>query len=467
MDLTHLNCAVHTPDLSAPPSHSISRWSDTGILGHPASIIIPETEDDIRAVLEYAGKNGLTVFPAGGGHGSFIPITSKTLYLDMKKFAQVHVDKDSATATVGGGAITKKLIQECTSHGFYTTWVNSQAVGVVGSILGGGNPTMAGLHGMMIDNVLSARLITAGGKTLELSPSSKGDELALFQALCGAGNGLGVITSLTMRIYPISDLQLSHDGVFIRRLIFPAPMIDLAATAFTSSPSLAAVMICARAPSTAPKPGAPMIILTATYYGPAKEAERATSVLFDEEVVSKAINAQTEFTPVAQLNDASAPFDAHGGFKNIQSTWMKITNPEAIKSAFEKWLEYTTKHEDAKRTALVLSSFNTKRQMEIGASPEGHARYFDHRDRGLLAIIITWFGSEDTASAAATFAEEIKTVYKEHDSSSTPRTILNNIGPTTQLSELHTEERIRELKRLGGIWDPLGLFWKPWNRDSE
>jgi hypothetical protein len=274
-----------------------------------------------------------------------------------------------------------------------------------------------------------------------------------------------------MKIYPIADLRLSQDGVFIRRLIFPAPMIDLAATVFSKlqppPPSLAAVMICARAPPTAPKPGAPMIILTATYYGPAEEAEQAASVLFDEEVVSKAINAQTEFKPVAQLNDASAPFDTHGDFKDIQSTWMKTTNPEAIKSAFEKWLEYTTKHEDAKRTALVLSGFNTRRQMEIGASPEGHGRYFDHRDKGLLAIIISWFGNEDTASAAAAFAEDIKTIYKEHDSSGTARTILNNIGPTTPLSELHTEERIRELKRIGGIWDPLGLFWRPWNRDSE
>lgn len=330
---------------------------------------------------------------------------------------------------------------------------------------------MAGLHGMMIDNVLSARLITAEGEILELSPSSKGDNLALFHALCGAGNGLGVITSLKMRIYPISDLHLSHGGVFIRKLIFPAPMIDLAATIFSKlqppTPSLATVMICARAPPTAPKPGAPLIILTATYYGPAEEAERATSVLFDEEVVSKAINAQTEFTPVAELNNASAPFDVHGDFKNIQSTWMKTTNSEAIKSAFEKWLEYTTKHEDAKHTALALSGFNTRRLMEIGASPEGHARYFDHRDRGLLAIIITWVGNEEAASAAAAFVEDIKTVYRKHDSSGTPRTILNNFGPTTQLSELHTEEQIRELKRLGGIWDPLRLFWKPWYKESE
>lgn len=142
MDLTHLKCAVHAPDLTAPPSHSISRWSNTGILGHPASIVIPETEDDIRAVLEYASKIRFQVFPAGGGHGSFVPITSKTLYLDMKKFDKVQVDADAATVTVGGGAITKQLIQECTSHGFYTTWVNSQAVGVVGSILGGGNVSL-------------------------------------------------------------------------------------------------------------------------------------------------------------------------------------------------------------------------------------------------------------------------------------------------------------------------------------
>jgi FAD/FMN-containing dehydrogenase len=106
------------------------------------SIITPETEDDIRAVLEYASKNGLQVFPAGGGHGSFVPITSKTLYLDLKKFNKVHVDKQAATVTLGGGAITKQLIQECTDHGFYTTWVNSQAVGVVGSILGGGNVSL-------------------------------------------------------------------------------------------------------------------------------------------------------------------------------------------------------------------------------------------------------------------------------------------------------------------------------------
>lgn len=89
--------------------------------------------------IDYSRKNALQLLPAGGGHGSFVPVTSKTLYLDLKRFDKVEVDNNAQTVTVGGGAVTGQLVKACTDQGFYTTWVNSNAVGVVGSILGGGN----------------------------------------------------------------------------------------------------------------------------------------------------------------------------------------------------------------------------------------------------------------------------------------------------------------------------------------
>jgi hypothetical protein len=327
---------------------------------------------------------------------------------------------------------------------------------------------MGGLHGMMFDHVLSVRLITSEGRPVEVSPSSTGDNLALFNALCGAGNGLGVITSLTMRIFPINNLQLSEHGVWIRILIFPESAIDSAARVFDKlqppPPPMVVAMVCARAPPNAPKPGAPMIILTVTYYGPPDHVEATVPVLFDGEIVAKAITAQTVLTPLSKLNDSLAHLDVHGGLKDIQSAWVKETHLETIVTAFGKWLDFTTQYENARRTTLVLSSFNTQKQIEISNTAEGQAKYCSHRDRGTQALIISWFTEERTKSVAADFAKGIKALYRQDSSASElPRTILNNLGPDTNPSELHTEGRVRQLKRLASVWDPSGLFWKPWN----
>jgi FAD/FMN-containing dehydrogenase len=138
-DLPQLGGDIIVPDYSKPVHESVSRWSFTGIIDRPALTIIPNTEEDILEAIDYAKTHTLQVLPVGGGHGSLAPITSKTLYLDLKKFNKVEVDSDNQTVTVGGGAVTSQLIKACTEHRFYTTWPNSNAVGVVGCILGGGN----------------------------------------------------------------------------------------------------------------------------------------------------------------------------------------------------------------------------------------------------------------------------------------------------------------------------------------
>lgn len=319
---------------------------------------------------------------------------------------------------------------------------------------------------MIIDQVLSVRLITAEGRVVEVNPTSSGDDLALFHALCGAGHGFGVITSLTLRIFPMSNLKLSAEGVWVRRLIFPAPAIETAATIFEKlqpvSSETAVALVFASAPPTAPKPGAPMIILTVTYYGPSAEAETAFPVLFDEAIVSKAIVAQTAPTPLGKLNDALAHFDAHGDLKDTYSAGLTKTQPETILAAFEKWLDFTTQYADGKRTTLILTSYNPKKQIEISNTPEGKARYFGGRDRRFNVFIFSCSETESTDSAAAVFAKEIKELYRSGSSEAElPRTLLNNIISETTPDELFSNDQVEELKRLVGVWDPSGLFWRP------
>lgn len=88
-------------------------------------------------------------------------------------------------------------------------------VGVVGATLGAGVGRFQGIHGLIIDTLLSVRLVTAKGKIITASATENSD---LFWGLRGAGANFGIILSAT---YKITDL--SNGGtVTSADLIFPA-----------------------------------------------------------------------------------------------------------------------------------------------------------------------------------------------------------------------------------------------------
>lgn len=88
-------------------------------------------------------------------------------------------------------------------------------MGVVGATLGAGVGRFQGIHGLIIDTLLSVRLVTAKGKIITASATENSD---LFWGLRGAGANFGIILSAT---YTITDL--SNGGtVTSADLIFPA-----------------------------------------------------------------------------------------------------------------------------------------------------------------------------------------------------------------------------------------------------
>ncbi|EQL31872.1 hypothetical protein BDFG_05917 [Blastomyces dermatitidis ATCC 26199] len=143
----------------------------------------------------------------------------------------------------------------------------------------------------MIDAVESIQLISQNEEKLDVSSSSEGEGKALFNALCGAGHGLGVITSVTMKIFPLKSLNLTNDCIWTRRAVFPSTAIAAAAEAFAQfsdpPPPLAISMVFFRTPPNAPVPDSHTIMLSASYYGPAHEGELAVALLFEPELVSK------------------------------------------------------------------------------------------------------------------------------------------------------------------------------------
>ncbi|KAL1879356.1 hypothetical protein VTK73DRAFT_7087 [Phialemonium thermophilum] len=462
-DTSTFKCEVVVPDGSAQLHDVISRWSDGGV-DVPALVVRPQTESDIVDAITYAKQHGLRLIPANGGHATFVPIDSKTLYLDMNNFNEVALDSSAQVVRIGGGASVRHVVSTLTPKGFYTVWPNSNAVGYVGALLGGGSHSLNGVHGLMVDSVISFRLITASGNLLTVSAASSGEELKLFHALRGAGPGLGVVVSVTMKAFRISDLNLTDDKVWLRTLVFPPTAIDAAAEAFEQlqppSARLLAVLLFVRSPPGSPNPGAPIVMLNAVYHGPSSEAEALASPLFDARVLANTVKAESRSIPIANVNDSFEPFNVHGGYKDCAQCFLKSLSRENIKAGYQKWLEATGAHEDAKKSFCVIGCYNTEQLVRNGKAEGPNSSFFASRDRGISVLSFLWSESPATRKAlldsSDSFVSELR-----RGATDPPRSFQNAMRPGLDLHEVYGDA-IPELKRVKGVWDPAGLFWSPY-----
>lgn len=78
----------------------------------------------------------------------------------------------------------------------------SPCVGLVGLTLGGGIGTLQGKHGLVMDSLLSVRMVTAQGNIVK---ASREENSELFWGPRDAGANFGVVTSATYRTYPATN----------------------------------------------------------------------------------------------------------------------------------------------------------------------------------------------------------------------------------------------------------------------
>lgn len=86
---------------------------------------------------------------------------------------------------------------------------------MIGVTLGGGVGRFQGLYGLIIDALVSVRLVTGDGELVEVSQNTNPD---LFWAIRGAGANFGIITSATYKVHPLPNAG----NIFTVDFTFPA-----------------------------------------------------------------------------------------------------------------------------------------------------------------------------------------------------------------------------------------------------
>jgi FAD/FMN-containing dehydrogenase len=170
----------------------------------PAVVVRVMNAGDVMTTVNYARDNGLDLSIRGGGHsGPGLGTNDGGVVIDFSKMRGVRVDVSAKTARAEGGATWGDFNAATHAYGLATTGGIISTTGVAGLTLGGGIGYLSRGHGLSVDNLVSADVVTADGQILVASENENAD---LFWAIRGGGGNFGVCTSLEFKLQPVRDV---------------------------------------------------------------------------------------------------------------------------------------------------------------------------------------------------------------------------------------------------------------------
>lgn len=229
-----------------------------GGAGHPALVVRPRDTGEVACAVRHARLAGLALAVRSGGHSMAGHSTNDGgMVLDLAHLDAVEVvDPARRVVRVGAGATWGRVAAALAPHGLGISAGDTGSVGVGGLTLGGGIGWMVRRHGLTVDSLVAARVVTADGREVVASPER---HPGLFWALRGGGGGLGVVTAFDLVAQRVGDVRFGSvsyapddPAALVRawRDVMRAAPEELSSTlvlvpAMHGAPASATVLLCA------------------------------------------------------------------------------------------------------------------------------------------------------------------------------------------------------------------------------
>ena len=278
---------------------------------------------DVVVAVNFARDHNLLLSVRGGGHNvSGSAVCDGGLVIDLSEMRAVRVDRKTNSVHVQGGATLADIDRETQLFGLATTTGNVSATGIGGLTLSGGMGNLRRKHGLGVDNLISAEVVTAQGAVCHADASENTD---LFWAIRGGGGNFGVVTSFEFRLHPLGPEVMFAAQFFEMvdaRAVF-RKWRDFAASAPDEISSLGFFWTVPRVDAF-PKElqGRRVFLYGALYAGPVDEGEKALRPLMG---IGKPVLDLSGRGPYTQWQSAFDPFFVTGGvYSRILAYWKSI-----------------------------------------------------------------------------------------------------------------------------------------------
>ncbi|MCS0602753.1 FAD-binding oxidoreductase [Streptomyces sp. LP11] len=201
----------HTRGKSTPDLLRLRAGDTTDV---PQAVVLPETHDEVLAVLGACATHGLAVVPFGGGTsvvGGLAPEHAAFVALDLRRMSGLlDLDPVSRTAVLQPGLRAPEAEALLAEHGFtlghFPQSFEWATIGGFAAARSSGQASAG--YGRFDEMVLGLTLATPEGtvETGRAPRSAAGPDLR--QLILGSEGAFGVITSVTVRIRPVPEVRV-------------------------------------------------------------------------------------------------------------------------------------------------------------------------------------------------------------------------------------------------------------------
>ena len=317
--------------------YDVSRKVHNGMIDRrPAVVVHAADVADVIATVDYARENALDLSVRGGAHS--VPgfgTNDGGAVLDLGRMKGIRVDPSARTVRADGGCTWGDFYHATYAFGLATTGGIISTTGIGGLTLGGGIGYLARAHGLSIDNLLSADVITADGKRVAASERENAD---LFWALRGGGGNFGVVTSFEYRLHPVKDIYV---GLFFFELSGAKQVLEFYRDYIAKAPEEMGAFFAWQIAPPLPfipekRHDEPFALIVACWAGPLEQGEEAMQPIRKAGPIAAETMHPAPFPALNSAFDALLP-------PGLQHYWKATFTPTLTDGAIAAHLEHGPK----------------------------------------------------------------------------------------------------------------------------
>jgi FAD/FMN-containing dehydrogenase len=364
----------------------------------PAAIVRPVDAAEVAHVVSLAAETGLELAVRGGGHSNAGHGTSDGgIVLDLSGLDGLEIDADARVVYANGGLTSGTVTAAGAQHGLAVGFGDTPSVGIGGLTLGGGVGYLVRKHGLTIDHLLGAEVVTADGRVLQVNSELHPD---LFWAIRGGGGNFGVVTRFDYQLHAVDMVT----GGMLALPATPETLARLVAEADAAPEELSLIANVLLAPPLPFVPselvGEPLLLILLVHAGPLEEGARAVAPLRS---LAQPVADFVRPMPYAEMFREEA-FDA--------------PRRSVVRTFFSDALDEDTAGELLDRLRASTASVAAAQIRVLGGAAgrvPTEATAFAHRRRRLTINVVAGYGSPEEDAVHRAWAEDAASAVRHGD----------------------------------------------------